>query len=245
MVLWKVSFSEYSKIVEHSLHVCIRFKYVPRQKFNPEYQARISAAGVGANFDPKELIFRNYVHLMGQEAKISARFHFATEQSEPKEQIHFGWFDPKRRLVAKNTLEFNKTSLIEGATPSKLNVPLQAGVWTVVAMYKNDYLFSEQFLVASSDDDQKKVAQNDPLQGEDGFKKLNVRHGKHIFEEIFFKNHKPLSLLKMFFHIDDVCIKAPADNLDLTLCEQSSWSTLFSDPKSEILGVNPETGQLI
>ena len=207
----------------------IKFKYIPRQRFNPKYQSRLTGASVGANFDPKELIYRNYVSLLTQESKISVRLHFASNESDP-ERLNFIWFDPRKRLVAKNSLNFNKTSLTESASP-KLNTSLEAGVWTLLATHKHDLLFTEQFLVVQSQEDPNKIAQIDPLENEKYI--ANLIKSENILGEDFTHLDK-MSLLQSFFKVEEICFSENHLSSNYPKCSESPWSSLFLDSKSEI-----------
>ena len=217
----------------------IKFKYVPKQKFNPKLQSRLNGASVGANFDPKELIFRNYVNLLTQESKISVKLHFASNESDP-ERLNFIWFDPRKRLVAKNSLNFNKTSLTESASP-KLNTSLEAGVWTLLATYQNDLLFTEQFLIVQSQDDPAKIAQIDPLENEKYIK--NLVNSENILDGDFTHLDK-MTLLQSFFQVEELCFSEKPSSSNVPKCSESPWSSLFVDSKSEISQVD-STGYII
>ena len=216
-----------------SSHLDIKFRYVPRQRFNQRYQSRLTGAVVGANFDPKELIFRNYVTLLTQESKISVKLHFASNESHP-ERLNFIWFDPRQKIVAKNSLNFNKTSLTEAAAP-RLNSSLEAGVWTLLATYQDHLLFTEQFLIVSSQEDSTEVAQVEPLESEKYI--TNIVNSENILDDNFLNLDK-MTLFKSFFMVEEACISEEINGSKLKLCSESSWSSLFLDSKSEISGIN-------
>ena len=229
-----------NQATEESLELEIRFRYDPKQRYNPKHQSRLTRANVGANFDPKELIYRNYVNLLTQESKISVKLHFASNDSDP-ERLNFIWFDPRKRLVAKNSLNFNKTSLTESATP-KLNTSLEAGVWTLLATYKHDLLFTEQFLIVQSQDDPNKIAQIDPLENEKYI--TNLINSENILGDDF-THLEQMTLLQSFFKVEEICLNSenPFSSYYIK-CSDSPWSSLFPDSKSEISRVNT-TGYII
>ena len=217
----------------------IKFKYAPRQKFNPKHQSRLTGASVGANFDPKELIFRNYVNLLTQESKIFVKLHFTSNESDP-ERLNFIWFDPRKRLVAKNSLNFNKTSLTESASP-KLNSSLEAGVWTLLATYQNDLLFTEHFLIVQSQEDPNKIAQADPLENEKYI--ASLVNSENIFSWDFTHLDK-MTLFQSFFQVEALCFSEKPSGSNYPKCSESAWSSLFLDSKSEISRVD-STGYII
>jgi len=221
---------------EEVFDVEVIFRYIPKQKFSENYRNRINNAGVGTNFDPKELVFRNYVNLITQDSKLSVKVHFSTEEANA-EEIQFGWFDPNKSLVQETKLKFNKTSLIEGVSP-KLNTPLQPGIWSIVATKNREFLYSEKFLVVSSHKNQ--IAQNLPISSDTSDTFYNFLSEENE-DDLVGEND---GLVKHFFQVDGVCADTKAIS-SLPKCQETSWSTLFPDAKSEIIGVDPQTGNLI
>ena len=221
---------------EEVFNVEVKFRYIPKQKFSENYRNRINNAGVGTNFDPKELVFRNYVNLITQDSKLSVKVHFSTEEANA-EEIQFGWFDPNKSLVQETKLKFNKTSLIEGVSP-KLNTPLQPGIWSIVATKNREFLYSEKFLVVSSHKNQ--IAQNLPISSDTSDTFYNFLSEENE-DDLVGEND---GLVKHFFQVDGVCADTKAIS-SLPKCQETSWSTLFPDAKSEIIGVDPQTGNLI
>ena len=74
-----------------------------KQKLHVASQkSRFTGLTVGTEFDPKELMFRNYLGVIGQESKPAARIMFSAGE---KEVFTVGWIDPSGRLVAKNKLQ--------------------------------------------------------------------------------------------------------------------------------------------
>ena len=221
----------------------IKFRYLPKQKMNPKYRDIVEVVGVGGSFDLKELIFRNYVNMLGQVDKLAARLLLLSSMTEElKDVVSIGWFDPNRNLVATNKLQFNQSSLIEPADP-KLNVPLQPGVWTVIGSYNKEYLFSEHFLVVDNPLEIRDLGHNPPVDNKDLFyEQLAKEH--RVFTDNY-NELQQLDLIKTFFTIDAACSVKKLTGVDLPLCSDSSWSSEYPDPKSDILGVDPSSGQII
>ena len=74
-----------------------------KQKLHVASQAsRLTGITVGTDFDPKELMFRNYLGIISQDSKPAARIVFSAGE---KEVFNIGWIDPSGRLVAKNKLQ--------------------------------------------------------------------------------------------------------------------------------------------
>ena len=70
--------------------------------------SRFTGITVGTDFDPKELMFRNYLGIISQDSKPAARIVFSAGE---KEVFSIGWIDPSGRLVAKNKLQVIEPSL--------------------------------------------------------------------------------------------------------------------------------------
>ena len=158
----------------------------------------MSSYGVGASFDPKELIFRNYIGLLDQNSKLALRMHYATNESK-HEEIEVAWFDPLQKVVALTKLSFNRTSLIEASSPKKLNQPLLPGVYTVLAVKNSEFLFSEQFLITSNSQD---PAINLEIENSESFKK--IANENNVFDESL-SDKIELSLMQNLYQIEGIC----------------------------------------
>ena len=80
-------------------------RYEQKLHIANSHSSRFTGLTVGTDFDPKELMFRNYVGLISQESKIAARITFSEGEKDDKEVYTIGWLDPSGRLVAKNKLQ--------------------------------------------------------------------------------------------------------------------------------------------
>ena len=89
-------------------------------------ESRLTGITVGTDFDPKELMFRNYLGMITQDSKPAARISFSAGE---KEVFSVGWLDPSGRLVAKNKLQVK----INAATPHS---PLASwlGYWILTVL---------------------------------------------------------------------------------------------------------------
>ena len=80
-------------------------RYEQKLHIANSHSSRFTGLTVGTDFDPKELMFRNYLGLISQESKIAARITFSEGEKDDKEVYTIGWLDPNGRLVAKNRLQ--------------------------------------------------------------------------------------------------------------------------------------------
>ena len=80
-------------------------RYEQKLHIATSHSSRFTGLTVGTDFDPKELMFRNYLGLISQESKIAARITFSEGEKDDKEVYTIGWLDPSGRLVGKNKLQ--------------------------------------------------------------------------------------------------------------------------------------------
>ena len=100
-----------------------------KQKLHVASQtSRFTGITVGTDFDPKELMFRNYLGIISQDSKPAARIVFSAGE---KEVFSIGWIDPSGRLVAKNKLQVIEPSLYLTQKNPKIPVNLYFLAWEI------------------------------------------------------------------------------------------------------------------
>jgi len=221
----------------------IQMRY--RQKVHVASQkSRFTGITVGTEFDPKELMFRNYVGIISQESKPAARIEFSAGE---KEVFSIGWIDPSGRLVAKNKLQVNDTEGIDSVSPV-LHTPLPLGHWTVLVASTHPHtgaslIAKEKFLVVPSSNTVQEAKPLPTIQDAslEQFVTLKERAQPVVktFEESIEALHELFSFpasCRLQLH-STVCSSLP-------LCKDTPWSSRFPDPKSSILGVG-EDGRLL
>lgn len=203
-------------------------------------QTRLKHMAVGTEFDPKEQIFRNYLSLLNQDSKLALRISFSEGQTEI---LRFGWFDPHFNLVATSKTQLNDTSGKDSVNPV-LSHPLLPGVWSVICVSNGHLVAKEQFLVnpiggreihsASStiihtDSSLEKFIQQDKLSGKDN---------------VIDSDSRAAEFVKQFYIVVDKCSKDDIQD-NLNKCSETEWSSFYPDPKSQIFGVDPQSGKLL
>merc|ERR1719285_91579 len=237
-----------------TLQLEVQMRY--RQKLHVASQtSRFTGITVGTEFDPKELMFRNYLGLINQDSKPAARVTFSA--GEQKEVFTIGWLDPSGRLVAKNKLQVNDTDGIDSVSPV-LHNPLPLGHWTVLVALTHPHtgapllIAKEKFLVVPSSS---KVQEAKPLpiiQDASLEKFITLEERAQSAVKTF---DESIEALHKFFTFPSSCrLELPHSGLDssqptplcssLPLCKNTPWSSRFPDPKSSILGVG-EDGMLL
>ena len=213
---------------------------------------------VGTDFDPKELIFRNYAGLIGpnSEVALSHVWGYGTEGV-----VTFAWIDPAGNVASFQDVTIAKESLIEVHKP-RIKTPLRPGVWMVKVLHLNRIVVEVKFLVlpfatingASISEEQVKQFHNGPsgpytVENLNDFQwKLKVSNPEELQSKAVINGKKIgkdlltwIDKLSMEFwtvldtcSLEDLGSKCP----ELNLCSETSWSSLSPDPKSEIRGVD-------
>ena len=98
---------------------------------------------VGSEFDPKELIFRNYGRLLGPYDDITLRHVWGAGKEFT---VSMAWIDPANIIAASYDVKIPGSSYV-GSHKPVLNRPLRPGVWTVKLMFNMAVVAETQFLV--------------------------------------------------------------------------------------------------
>jgi len=218
-------------------HLEVHVRYKPKLTMVQGINTRLEHMGVGTEFDPKERFFRNYLNLISQHSKLALKVTFSEGQTEI---VKFGWFDPNLDLLATNQIQLNDTSGIDSVVPA-LRTPLQAGIWTVVGVSKGHMVAKEIFLVNPSSDVDNHLANNPILLTSTELEQFVKEEKK---SDISIKK-KPSENIGQFFEVVDSCSEEDMVISVTAKCSESVWSSHFSDPKSQILGIDPHTGKLL
>ena len=208
----------------------LKISPTPHVQLSQELQPRVQSIAVGSSFDPKELIFRNYLNLLTSSCKIAVRIQYS--EGRKGESLQFGWFDPRLNLIATNKLILNETSGVESVVP-KLTSPLSPGVWTVIGVFNEQMFYKEKFLILP-----------------DSEKDESVPHAviKDPIEKFVDPNERleldARSMISKYFTVSESCTVEEVIS-DIPLCHKTPWSSLFPDTKSIISGVDPKTGNIV
>jgi len=214
-------------------------KPLSRTVFAASATRLVTVLQVGSNYDPKEQILRNRIGVLSQLSKPVAFFKWNTNQNT---SIQLVWFDPSHRVRAVHTVNITDTAKA-GSQDLNLNVPLAAGIWTVIAFYEERKLLSSEFLIVPLPDDhqdypsgehpsQKKWEQH--LETDGG----NVRN--KWLSELMKSNAQTYldHVTRDFYSVEDVCFVgtiSPCQPSSPGLsCLLTEWSSFSPDPKSQM-----------
>lgn len=215
--------------------------------------ARLQFLEVGSDFDPKELIFRNYGKLLGPYEEIILRHVWGPGKEIT---VSMAWIDPASIIAASYDVKIPGSTFVGSHKPA-LNKPLRPGVWTVKLMLNMAVVAETQFLVTpitfyqgapiavntaqrshggppglySSKDfselrDMLQVPQSVALEEEAAANARKV--GRDLDNWID-------SLVPLFWVPKETCsLQVPLDSCSIEDCHRTSWSSRSPDPKSDI-----------
>ena len=197
---------------------------------------------VGTEFDPKELLFRNFLNNFGQESNLSARLEFGDGRADVFE---LAWFNPLGHLVATNRIKVNETSRVENLVPG-LTKPLQPGCWSVVCVHHNKLLHKHRFLILPAEvvlptpppreemrggnvnsDQRARLARHGDLSATE---QERVRAGLEDLQAGRGRSNWLTEHLRQFYAVVAACSLHPAERDQFAPpCEQESWSSRFQN----------------
>ncbi len=208
---------------------------------------------VGTEYDPKEILFRNVVGVMGPASDPAVLIQ--SDERDRKSLYNVVFFDPAGNIAAVEQVALESgTRYPDETVQPNLPKPLRPGTWTVAVIERgfDEALFHRQFLVlplvqdgsvpdlpdppgdwVHSDHHRHLVLQNLKAEAEADQR----RTGADLFDWA-------AELASRFYAISDECVVSAGEGLG-PKCEDVAWSSVSSDPKSELRGVDPKTGRLM
>ncbi|XP_045214811.2 xylosyltransferase 2-like [Mercenaria mercenaria] len=215
---------------------------------------RLQNLEVGTDFDPKELVFRNYPKFLGPNSEVALRhvWGYGTETT-----LSVAWIDPVGIVAVYQDITVTKETRIDAHKP-KLKAPLRPGVWTVKLLYRLKVCAEVQFVVLPYSTqnnvpltrDQAISLHNGP-QGlyshtnySDFTEKLGIKDSAKLYQESVINGRKVgpdleawIDKLSAFsWSVQDTCSVFDLGQScpPIDLCVNTRWSSLSPDPKSEI-----------
>jgi hypothetical protein len=92
---------------------------------------RSGELAVGTDFDPKEVLFRNFFSAIGPLSKPVLTFDFVESLAEQNASAAVIWRDPVGRVAHVHKVEALNNSDIHEAVELKSKPPLLPGIWSV------------------------------------------------------------------------------------------------------------------
>ena len=139
---------------------------------------------IGGDFDPKELVFRNYFNVLSQFSQPSLRYRVIKHANRGSE-AKVTFYDPTGTLVSSHKLIINETATIESIKVQLNNNKYKiGGVWKATIQFKNERGEIEnknqiEFLVFDvNNDDELNFNDNDPTNLQDYYSVILSCYGK-------------------------------------------------------------------
>ncbi|XP_046561647.1 xylosyltransferase 1-like [Haliotis rubra] len=218
---------------------------------------RLQTLEVGTDFDPKELLFRNYGKLIGPYDDVVLRHVWG---AGIEFVISVAWIDPVNVIAASYDVKV-LSSGHTGSHKPQLNRPLRPGIWQVKLMYNLQLLAETSFLVIPLT-----VYDGHPISAAEIYRAHSGPQGFYAskdfseFRDVLnVPKHADLqtqaavnakkvgkdlenwvdSLVPLFWQVQRSCTIEDLSNTCLVLeqCKKTSWSSRSPDPKSDLSSV--------
>ena len=223
------------------------------------WNPREIAVSIGTDYDPKEVLFRNFFAAIGPLSDPVLLY-----ESEDGDAAEFDviWFDPVGDIAAVDHISLeNGTGRVEETIKPSLPKPLAPGRWmaTIVNSSDNDIVLIVPFLVTpnvqNGSENAGPVEGDQPIAGDSqlhqhfsggdraALKATAVANAAKTGEDLM---EWGVELAKGFYAVVNDCSvdAVGSEKFNLSLCETESWSSLSRDQKSEIAEIDDKTGNL-
>lgn len=228
--------------------------------------SRLQGLEVGTDFDPKELIFRNYGQLMGPYSNIALRHSWGNGNEVA---VSVAWIDPSNTVAASFDMKIPSGVHI-GAHKPQFKKPLRPGVWTIKVFHEWETFAEVKFLILPLS-----FYEERPILTPEIYATHNGPKGYYLEKDFDFSEfRKPLkveniteaenqaaingrkvgkdlerwidTLTAEFWQLQNFCAHTETVPLCgvLEKCEHSTWSSMSTDTKSTITLVDENTGYL-
>ncbi|CAH1398513.1 unnamed protein product [Nezara viridula] len=214
---------------------------------------------VSSDYDQKESVARNWLRTLGPFSEPVAIYYL--EQPISGYNLTLLWIDPIGALADVSYLSISGDSLT-GFVKSSLKAPLFPGIWTLRIIHGGKAHSETSFLVTPLE-----LLNGSPLtQREAGFmhrgpserypkraEDWGIRGGGNALERRALSNARRTgkdlqqwidSLSSRFYEIVESCVVKKRKWCDLPVCENTNWSSLSPDPKSELTTVDDVSGRM-
>ena len=230
---------------------------------------------IGTGYDPKELIFRNFLFAMNENSSpmLMNSFKSAEEKDEEDFLMKIAVVDPNEDIVFVTEIAVSNGTTNKDAVSLEAKRPLMPGIWTtmVVNQKNNQLLAKVPFLVFPTKNPVEHKTNSQLLVSKEEHERLLKLFHKHSSdihsnEDMAFKKLNldrkskewPKLLVRKFYSLKDrICqssFNVKSDHSDnqtinrspnLPLCEETNWSSLSPDPKSTISRFDKDRSKLL
>ena len=226
---------------------------------------------VGTNFDVKEKIFRNFLNVMDENSEPVLMYSFdgTTGKEDEGFIMKAAWIDPKGDVAYVIEKSISNASVDKQIFHPQLNISLMSGVWTIVVINQqtNHLLCRIQFLVFPTQNIDESNAALYNVSLVEQLKILKIAHESETKREkklleinrnlTSSSSNKELlfnQLVNDFYTLVSICSVENGElinqnkkdpNQHISLCNETVWSSLSPDPKSDISRFDKELKLLI
>ncbi|XP_033944219.1 xylosyltransferase 1-like [Pseudochaenichthys georgianus] len=220
----------------------------------PQPNNRLQHVQVGADWDPKERIFRNWGGLLGPRDEPVAVQRWSRSQTNLTATVV--WIDPTNVIAATYDILVDASAEVTHYRPP-LSPPLRPGLWTLRVLHHWNLLGQTSFIMAPLE-----FHRQQPIQQEDTLR-LHSGPPKNSYMEQSFHGLNPVlrlpvslgaveeaeanagltgaplrrwldRLLEGHWSATDVCSMGPSVCPIMQRCKLTPWSSASPDPKSEL-----------
>ena len=221
---------------------------------------------MGTKFDQKEELFRNVGGLIGPYADVVLRHSWGAGRAGVVTVVYI---DPALVVAGSYDVTVAETEHVGHQQPT-FNKPLRPGMWTAKLLLAKEVVAETDFIITPlSHFDGRPISDSQALASHRGPVKLYADEDlKHLHQQLNFINKKlavrtaKLNEVKtgtrllawidglagtMWTHVE-TCYHGdavPSSCAEVTQCQSAYWSSKYPDLKSEISGLDENTGKLL
>ncbi|XP_020828083.1 xylosyltransferase 1 isoform X1 [Phascolarctos cinereus] len=236
---------------------------IPKKVFKianpPSDFGRLQFSEIGTEWDAKERIFRNFGGLLGP---MDEPVGMQKWGKGPNVTVTVIWVDPVNVIAATYDILIESSAEFTHYKPP-LNLPLRPGVWTVKILHHWVPVAETKFLVTPLT-----FSNKQPIKPDESLKLHNGPPHNAYMEQSFQGLNPVLNIPINLAHVEqarrnaattgpkleswvdslvggvwstvDICTIGPTACPVMQTCSQTSWSSLSSDPKSELGAIKPD-----
>ncbi|XP_050534829.1 xylosyltransferase oxt isoform X2 [Daktulosphaira vitifoliae] len=263
LIQYEVSFSK------NSPNILLESWCLPKLQsevlFNNEPINRLMKLIVSSNYDQKEQMSYDFIHLISPHTEPILIHQWAV--GDYSFSVKFIWVNPYGEIANVTSGNIDESTMITFVKPI-LKGPLEKGIWTVLMIFDNKTVAFTRFLVTPL-----QLSKNLPMSSsytsfikKEQLYDENVQKWGHLIENFnrtykfetksrFYDNSRTKltnwidSLVIKTYNILETCSVLTSESIDncgikMSLCSKTLWSSFSPDPKSDILSINKESGTI-
>ena len=220
---------------------------------------------MGTSFDPKEELFRNFPGIIGPLSDIVLRHEWG---EGPEVKVTIAYIDPANYIAASYEITVKGEDRVLSHKPD-FTLPLRPGLWRVKVLYLWEevvetgfvvlpmtYIYGKKISVEQAEDLNNGPEKNsyvnrnfvdmESMLGLKNTEKLRAQsreNGKLLGDKL---DAFVDSLMKKTWRISETCVVGNMEKCSkFPQCKSTEWSSQSPDPKSQIFGIDKESGHLI